>query len=201
LKKTLPYSDVEMLAGLKSRNEKVLREYYKLFYSGIRHFVLKNNGGDEDARDLFQDVLLVLFQKVRSDSFVLTCALGTYLYSVSRILWFKELNKRKHISSGSYMLEDYADFDRDIHETAELNERLEIYRKNFDSLSSDCQKVLRYFVEGMSIAEITRKMGYKSEQHTKNRRYRCKQSLIRQIKNTYGLVEEYVYNATYRSLS
>ncbi len=195
------YSDVEMIAGLKARNEKILRAYYKLFYSGIRHFVLKNSGSDEDARDLFQDVLLVLFQKVRNDSFVLTCTLGTYLYSVSRILWFKELNRRRHISAGSFMIEDYADNDRDIHETTELNERLEIYRKNFDSLSIDCQKVLRYFIEGMSITEITRKMGYKSEQHTKNRRYRCKQSLIRQIKNTYGLVREYVYNETNRSLS
>jgi RNA polymerase sigma factor (sigma-70 family) len=194
LKRALLYSDAEMLSGLRSRNEKILREYYRLFYSRIRHFVLKNSGQEEDARDLFQDVLLVLFQKVRNDSFVLTCALGTYIFSVSRILWFKELKKRRHISSTFVGLEEFADFDRDIHETAELNERLEIYRKNFNNLSKDCQKVLRYFIEGMSIAEITKEMGYKSEQHTKNRRYRCKQSLIRQIKNKYGLVEEYAYN-------
>ncbi len=197
----MPYSDAEMLAGLKARNEKILRAYYKLFYSRTRHFVLKNSGSDEDARDLFQDVLLVLFQKVRIDSFVLTCALGTYLFSVSRILWFKELNKRRYISPGSFVPDDYADMDRDIHETAELNERLEIYRENFNRLSSDCQKVLRYFIEGMSITEITREMGYKSEQHTKNRRYRCKQSLIRQIKNKYGLTEEYEYDENNRSLS
>lgn len=190
-----------MIAGLKSRNEKILREYYKLYYGGIRHFVLKNSGSEEDARDLIQDVLLVLFQKVRRDTFKLTCSLATYLFSVSRLLWFKELTRRKHISSNSFMLEDYADFDKDIHEKAELNERLEIYRKNFDNLSADCQKVLRYFIEGMSIAEITRKMGYKSEQHTKNRRYRCKLSLIKQIKSTYGLTEEYEYNEINRSLS
>jgi RNA polymerase sigma factor (sigma-70 family) len=190
-----------MLAGLKSRNEKILKSYYKLFYCGIRHFVLKNNGSEEDAKDLFQDVLLVLFQKVRSDSFLLTCSLGTYIFSVSRLLWFKELAKRKHVSAASFILEDYADIDRDIHETAELNERLEIYRKNFESLSEDCQKVLRYFIEGMSIAEITRKMGYKSEQHTKNRRYRCKLSLIRQIKSAYSLEEDYEYNEINRSLS
>ncbi len=197
----MSYSDSEMLAGLKSRNEKILLAYYKLFYSGIRHFVLKNSGNEEDARDLFQDVLLVLFQKVRSDSFLLTSSLGTYLFSVSRLLWFKELSKRKHISAASFILEDYADIDRDIQETAELNERLEIYRRNFENLSADCKKVLRYFIEGMSIAEITRKMGYKSEQHTKNRRYRCKLSLIKQIKNAYGLEEEYEYNEINRSLS
>lgn len=190
-----------MLAGLKSRNEQVLKAYYHLFYSGIRHFVLKNSGNEEDARDLFQDVMLVLFQKVRSDSFSLTCSLGTYLFSVSRLLWFKELSKRKHVSVGSFVSENYPDFDRDIHETAELNDRLEIYRRNFESLSTDCQKVLRYFIEGMSITEITKIMGYKSEQHTKNRRYRCKLSLIKLIKSTYDLEEEYEYNEINRSLS
>lgn len=163
--------------------------------------MLKNSGSEEDSKDLFQDVLLVLFQKVRGDTFLLTCSLGTYIFSVSRLLWFKELTKRKHVSSASFVLEDYADFDRDIHETAELNERLEIYRRNFESLSVDCQKVLRYFIEGMSIAEITRKMGYKSEQHTKNRRYRCKLSLIKQIKSAYSLEENYEYNEINRSLS
>jgi RNA polymerase sigma factor (sigma-70 family) len=190
-----------MLSGLKSRNEKILKAYYRFFYSGIRHFVLKNSGSEEDARDLFQDVMLVLFQKVRGDSFLLTCSLSTYLFSVSRLLWFKELSKRKHISATSFILEDYADVDKDIHETAELNDRLEIYRRNFENLSPACQKVLRYFIEGMSIADITQIMGYKSEQHTKNRRYRCKLALIRQIKSTYGLEEEYEYNEINRSLS
>lgn len=163
--------------------------------------MLKNSGSEEDARDLFQDVILVLFQKVRNDSFLLTCSLSTYLFSVSRLLWFKELSKRKHISASSIILEDYADNDKDIHETAELNDRLEIYRRTFESLSVDCQKVLRYFIEGMSITEITQKMGYKSEQHTKNRRYRCKLSLIKQIKSIYSLEEEYEYNEINRSLS
>jgi len=189
-----------MLAGLKSRNEKILYAYYKLYYGGIRHFVLKNNGSDEDARDLFQDVLLILFQKVRGDSFLLTCSLNTYLFSISRLVWYKELKKRKHISN-SFTLEDYVDMDRDIHDTAELNERMEIYRRNFESLSADCKKVLRYFIEGMSIAEITKKMGYRSDQHTKNRRYRCKMALIRQIKGNYGLEKEYEYNEINRSIS
>ena len=190
-----------MLTGLKCRNEKILWAYYSLYFGGIRHFVLKNNGNEEDAKDLFQDVLLVLFQKVRSETFLLTCSLGTYLFSISRLLWFKEINRRKRNTPASILLEDYEDFESDIHATAELNERLEIYRKNFESLSADCKKVLKYFIDGMSIAEITKKMGYRSEQHTKNRRYRCKLSLIRQIKSNYGLEEQYEYNKINRSLS
>lgn len=182
----MKFSDEELLNGLITRNEKVLREYYTLYYPGIRRFIVSNNGNEEDARDLFQDALLVLFQKVRGQQFELTCSLGTYLYSVSRYLWLKELDKRKRISHRTVNPEDIADTDSDIGRLSEYNERLRLYRLHFEKLSSDCRKVLGLFMEGRTIAEITLIMGYSSEQHTRNRRYRCKSSLIDSIRTTYG---------------
>lgn len=182
------FSDEELLNGLISQDERILREYYVLYFQRIRRLVLANNGIEEDARDLFQDVLLVLFQKVRSEKFTLTCALGTYLYSVSRLLWLKELSRRKWISHLSVDHEEFIDPGSDIESMNEKNERLLFYRRCFEKLSESCRRVLALFVEGLSIAEITARLGYKSEQHTRNRRYRCKLSLINSIK------EEYEYN-------
>jgi RNA polymerase sigma factor (sigma-70 family) len=182
----MKYSDAELLNGLITRDEKVLREYYALYYPGIRRFIISNNGSEEDARDLFQDALLVIFQKVRGGQFELTCSLGTYIYSISRYLWLKELNKRKWVTRKSFDLEDYIDTGSDIGQISEHNERMKLYRAYFDKLSSDCRKVLSLFMEGHSIAEITAIMGYSSEQHTRNRRYRCKTSLIDSIRTEYG---------------
>ena len=67
----MKYSDAELLNGLVTRDEKVLREYYELYYQSIRRFVLNNKGNEEDARDLFQDTLVVLYQKVGSDILLL----------------------------------------------------------------------------------------------------------------------------------
>jgi DNA-directed RNA polymerase specialized sigma24 family protein len=128
---------------------------------------------------------MVLFQKAREEHFKLTCTLGTYLYSVSRFLWLKELGKRKWISHNSVDHDEFIDADSDIALISEKNERLIFYRTYFEKLSFRCRKVLTLFMEGFSIAEITVMMGYKSEQHTKNRRYRCKQSLINSIKAAY----------------
>jgi RNA polymerase sigma factor (sigma-70 family) len=182
----MKFSEAELLDGLITRNEKVLREYYALYYPGIRRFIMSNNGNEEDARDLFQDALLVMFQKVRKEQFELTCSLGTYLYSISRYLWLKELGKRKRIMHKSVELEDFIDADSDIGQLSEYNERMKVFRSFFEKLSSDCKKVLGLFTEGRSIAEITLIMGYSSEQHTRNRRYRCKSSLIENIRTTYG---------------
>ncbi len=179
------FSDSELLSGLASQDERILRAFYSKFFHQVRRYVLSNNGSDEDARDLFQDVLLVLFQKVRKVDFKLTCALATYIYSVARFLWLKELNKRKWISYQEVNQEEVADIDADIGMINEKNERLLFFRQCFDKLSEACRKVLTLFNEGLSISEITKAMGYTSEQHTKNRRYRCKQSLIQNIKAEY----------------
>lgn len=85
--------------------------------------------------------------------------------------------------------DDFIDVAGDTTEIYERNERLYLYRKVFEKLSDNCKKVLTLYNEGRSIREITRIMGYNSEQHTKNRCYRCKLALIKMIKATYGYQE------------
>lgn len=176
------FSDNELLEGLISRDEGVLREFYTLYYQGIRRFVRSNNGNEEDARDLFHDAMLVLFQKARSEGFKLTCSPGTYLFSVARYLWLKELGKRKRISGNVVDVEEFIDPDNDTDQINEKNERLLFFRKCFEKLPEDCRKVLELFTKGFTIAQITGIMGYSSEQYTRNRRYRCKATLMNHIK-------------------
>ena len=189
MKRAPRYSDEDLLKGLISRNEALLKEYYVLFYSGVRRFVLNNNGNDSDARDIFQDVLLALYQKVRKENLILTSTLGTYLFSIARQLWLKELEKRKKQIAGPVDVDEFIDPGPGITELAEYNERMMLYRSVFERLSSKCKKILSMFLEGIPVAEITKRMGYKSDQHTKNRRYRCKLSLMNMIRLVYGYKE------------
>jgi len=182
------FTDQELLVGIARKDSHVLKYLYQEYFGSARQLVLRNNGSEDDARDIFQEVLLVIFRKVKQKDFALTCTLGTYLYSISKILWLKELNRRKRRPENITNTEEYIDPDGDVEALSEYNERMLIYRKYFDQLSADCKRVLTLFMEGNSISEITRIMGYNSEQHTKNRRYRCKQSLINNIRKGSGLI-------------
>ena len=178
------FSDSDLLRGLISRDERVLREFYNLFYQGTRRFVTSNNGSDDDARDIFQDALLVLYQKSRAHDFNLRCSPATFLYSVSRFLWLKELGRRKW-TTGVIDTENFIDPGNDIGEINEKNERLLFFRKCLGELPEGCRKVLTLFTKGFSIAEITKIMGYGSEQYTRNKRYRCKSTLIKNIRKVF----------------
>ena len=71
--------------------EKVYQKYFKQ----TEAYILKNNGSRDDARDVFQEVMLILLEKLDDPDFEMTSSLSTYLYAVSRNLW---LNKLKVIS-------------------------------------------------------------------------------------------------------
>ena len=89
------YKAEEILDGLRKRDSNVLDFIYENFFHQIKIFINKNNGTDEDAQDIYQDAILVIYQKIKNDNLTLNCSFNTYLYSVCRLLWLKQLEKRK----------------------------------------------------------------------------------------------------------
>ncbi|MBN2480514.1 MAG: sigma-70 family RNA polymerase sigma factor [Bacteroidales bacterium] len=183
------FTESDLINGLISRDEKVISRLYALYYQSVRFFVIKNNGSDDDAKDIFQNAIMILFQKFRDDGFRLTCSIKTYIHSVSRILWLRELKKRQKQVDQFILEEECIDHGSDVAEIYDHNERLFLYRSIFEKMSQNCQKILTLFHEGRSIREITRIMGFKNEQHTKNRCYRCRLTLMKKIQATYGYQE------------
>ena len=61
-------------------------------------------------------------------------------------------------------------------------ERYTLYRKYFKQLGEKCQQILRYYMQGLDMKSIAKKMGTMSVNYTRKRKHLCKQSLIEQIK-------------------
>jgi RNA polymerase sigma factor (sigma-70 family) len=172
-----------ILEGLRDRDTKVLDFIYKSFYEQIKVFVLRNRGSIEDAKDVYQDALLVIYQKVSKDNLTLTCSFQTYLYSVCRLLWLKQLESnqiQKNVAEETGM---YIELGEDILDVFEKNERYKLYQRHFQKLSFSCQKVLELFLAGISLREIANILGFKSEHYAKKRKYQCKEKLTNSIKS------------------
>lgn len=170
-----------------NKDGKVIGEIYARYYEDTCRLVVLNQGREEDARDVFQDALLAVFEKAQTGRLSLTSSFGAYLFSVSRLLWLRELKRRRRFSNLPVEAEGVIPAAGEIFDDISNRERRWIYRKNFAELTEDCRKVLLLFQEGKTIAEITQLMGFRSDQHTRNRRYRCKKCLIRKIRAFYRL--------------
>src|ERR1700704_1273994 len=77
-----------------ARNDrKAIETIYKENYNMVQSLIINNNGSSDDAKDIFQEAMIVLYEKARSGSFELHCQIKTYVYSVSRRLWLKRLQQ------------------------------------------------------------------------------------------------------------
>lgn len=175
------YSAIEIIRGIARRKERIINHVYKTCYPDVRKLILTNGGSEHDAEDIFQETMLKIFQKITEHGLELTCKFKTYLYSVSRFLWLQELEKRKF----SRKRQDNVDLIIDENERGNTREddKLRIYEAHFRELSKECQKVLNMYFQKASMEEICVAMGYKNVQIAKDKKYRCKRTLMTRIYN------------------
>lgn len=180
----IDYSNLDLLNGIRRNDTIVLQYIYKNFYSKINFFIKKNSGDDDDANDIFQEAIIIIYRKLKANELVLDCTFETYLYSVCRFLWLKQLEKRKVEKE---KIKDNHDYNEDIYDdglekVADLNERYRLYQKHFINLGKDCQKVLQLYFDKVPLKNIAQIMGFKSEKYAKKRKFKCKEYLIKSIK-------------------
>jgi RNA polymerase sigma factor (sigma-70 family) len=176
------YTDEAIIDGLNSRDLVIIKYLYKRFSREISYLVTTNSGTKMDAEDLFQDALVVLYQKVSTGNLKLTCSFNTYFYAICRHLWLQRLSKRELSCEYKDLagLDEWQD-DNNIEEHLEESEKYKLFQQHFLRLSADDQKVLKLFMSKVALKEIAHIMGYKSVKYAKFRKYICKEKLKNSI--------------------
>ena len=179
------YSDEQILKGILRHDNLILQYIYKQYYYNINYFIRKNQGSEDDASDIFQEAIIIIYRKIKENDLIFEkSSFKSYLFSVCRFLWLKQLEKRRiekeKLNDSLPYQEDL--YDDNLNELVEKNERYGLYQKHFSTLSTDCQKLLQLFFEKVPLREIAKVMGYKSDKYAKKRKYKCKELLISRIK-------------------
>lgn len=171
--------DSEILKRIVSRDERVLDHLYKKHYKMMFNIVLSNNGTEQEAKDIYQEALIVFWQKAINKDFVLTSKISTYLYSVCLNLWRKELDRKNKLSSETVDGEEYQTFEKE--------ERAKIVRECIGELGDVCKSVLSYYYfDGLSMEDIAKKMNFASTDTAKTKKYKCKKRLDELIKSRFS---------------
>lgn len=155
---------------------------YQQYFVYVKKYILKNKGNTEDAEDVFQDSLLILYEKLNADDFNVQTCLGNYLIGISKNIWLKKLKNRNFYieSPENYFIENQQEITSAIENEKYYWEKLFGYVK---SISSHCQNLIHdIFIENKSIEEIQNKYQYSSKHNAQNQKYKCVEQ-IRKIKN------------------
>lgn len=171
-------NDNIILKRMKSGDESALDYLYKKNYRNMVSLVMKNSGSEDEARDIFQDALIVFWQKANDPSFQLTSKISTYLYSVCQNLWRKELDRKKRFEE--------SDKEESTENTFEKEEMVQIVHDCINELGESCKEILTlYYFDGLSMEKIAEKMGLANSDTAKTKRYKCKKRLDSMIRERY----------------
>ena len=181
----MKYENEEILKGILNNDNSVLQAIYDQYYHKIYALVTRNSGNEDDVNDIFQEAIIVIYRKLKEKRLELNgCTFETYFYSVSRLMWLKQLERRKkdviNITDISSFSEDV--YDEDLNELTIKNERYKLFQKHFVQLGEDCQKILKLFFKKIPLKQIAEMMGYSSDSYVKKRKHQCKEYLVANIK-------------------
>jgi RNA polymerase sigma factor (sigma-70 family) len=153
------YTDSEIIECLRNRQSYVVRYLSDRYIPMIRLMVYQMGGTLEDARDIFQDGLIIMLEKIDNEDFVLTCKFKTFLYSVCVNLWKSVLVKRQAATNYMSRRVEY-DNDKDFTELQDTKLYENIFYDVFETLDPVCQKILKLYWQELSPKVIADTLGY-----------------------------------------
>lgn len=179
-----------IVEGIRNQDKQILKSIYLVYFPTIKRFVLDNRGSVQDAKDVFQDCIIIIFRKIEEGNFELTSSFIAYMYSVCRYIWIKQLSKQKENIENQNIYLEYDDIQDITIDEYKKNEQYKLYQYHFKKLGKDCQKLLQLYLKSIPLKDIAEELGIDSLQYIKRKKYKCKEQLVRYIKSDPNFKEE-----------
>jgi RNA polymerase sigma factor (sigma-70 family) len=199
LKKEI-FTDADIISNLVNDQEvsASLKFLYRENFQVLSRYVLGNNGSEQDAEDIFQEVIVAFINLLKAGKFRGESSIRTFLFSLNKHLWLNELKRR-----GRALLreEKYEKSMNREDQTADLAMELEQTRgelmKTLDLLGESCRKVLLlFYFENKSMKEMLELLPYENEQVVRNKKSKCMKKLEALVKENsvlYNQLKNYIH--------
>lgn len=162
-----------IINGIFSGDQNVFNELYEDEFPKVVKLIINNSGSVDVAKDVFQDALVILIEKVYTKKLDLTCTVSTYLYSICRFLWMDQLRQSKREVP---LKDEYSYNNAEItvvgfENTPDIYEHVNIA---IETLGEPCKELLEcFYYKNLSWAEIASKLGYANAASARNQKYKC----------------------------
>ena len=169
-------NDKSLIIAIMNGDESAIEFVYRGYYTYSVSFIFSNSGSDDDAREVFQEAVIVLIHNIRIGRFREESAVKTYLFGICRRLWLKELKRKERIFQLVHQepIEEVEEFE--LHSNT-----IDKFAKMEDALSGLGQKcesiIMKYYLLKESMQTIAEVLGYTNANNVKNQKYKCLQRL------------------------
>lgn len=131
------------LAGIRDNDRAVIEEIYSRFSKDIERMVINNNGTAEDARDVFQEVLISIFRQAHN-GLELRCAFYTFLYLACKKRWFTQMSSKYNskTSYGEDQMQNILSINEQVNYFFQEDERMNLICEKLKMMNDGCREVI-----------------------------------------------------------
>jgi RNA polymerase sigma factor (sigma-70 family) len=154
------HPDQMYIEGLAANDSVVIQSIYKKFVPKVVSYIMNNSGDKDQAQDVVQEIMILLFNQAKVNALQLTCPFDAYFFLLCKRKWLNELKKTSN--KGVTINEDVASINESAHElvdqTEEFEEKQQLFDAMFHKLGEKCQELLKLSFTIKSMEEVAEKL-------------------------------------------
>jgi DNA-directed RNA polymerase specialized sigma24 family protein len=159
---------------------------YKKAFPSVAKYISKMGGGFEDAKDIFQDALVIYYEKTVIGAIGLHSSEQAYLLGISKHLWAK---KFREIINHTPLDDNEMDF----MEEDELQPAANKLMHYLETAGQKCMEILKaFYYDNLPVTKITELFGYSGVRSATVQKYKCMEKIRETIKERSLAYEDFV---------
>jgi RNA polymerase sigma factor (sigma-70 family) len=166
--------------------EQLIMKLYKSAFPLAAKYVSKMGGSFDDAKDIFQDALVIYYEKVITGNLELRQPENAYLLGIAKNLWLKKFRE------GHYTL-PLNDLDMDAADEAEQQPSADKLLHYLETAGKKCMEILSaFYYDKLPMKHIAGLFGYAGERSVTVQKYKCLEKVRETVKQNALTYEDFV---------
>ncbi|MHA8054045.1 RNA polymerase sigma factor [Aquirufa sp. OSTEICH-129A] len=187
-------NEQELIIRIKENSDYLGVVYKNCKNNAVRFMQRFSNGSlkEYELEDVFHDAVIVLYEKITENDFVLTCTVQTYLNSVCKNQLGNKLKKDSKITEFEDQKDDDVEEENSMSFKSSINDALEEIEDEKEAQFQAIERALNairlsgghcyelltlFWYHKKSMVELTEILGYNNPDTTKQQKARCQKRL------------------------
>ena len=176
----MSYSLKTLAESLQHHREVTFEKLYEQSFPAVASLVFSLGGSRADAQDMFQDALIIFYEKVMEKPDLITSSAHSYVLGIVKHLWIRKYrNDRKFISMNAW--ESAITIPADFYEPEESLFHLADY---LAMAGKKCMALLEaFYYKQKSLKEIAANFGFSGTRSATSQKFKCLEKVRKQVKD------------------
>ena len=177
--------EMNILIRTTAEREKLFIALYKSAFPSVARYISKMGGTLDEAKDIFQDALVIYYEKVTNAAVSINSNEKAYLTGISKHLWLRKF-KDNNLTTPLDGFDITLDADEDQPSESKLMHFLETAGKK-------CMEFLRsFYYDQLPLAEAAKLFGFSGTRSATVQKYKCLEKVRETIKEKSLTYEDFL---------